>query len=248
MESPLRNAALKTAFSEGLPFSFFPQSPEETYSCTIMFPADTTFTVFDVETTGLNSLGGDRIVEVAGVRIEGGIVQDNLTFSSYVNPQRTVPWEAKAVHRIPEQELSKAPPIEEVLPRFLSFAEGSLLIAHNAEFDMGFLMAEKEGCWGYIDLPECLCTLCLSRNVQPHEYRHTLDVLALRLGFPLPQDRHHALPDVILTAKVFLKLLEVGKIRTLAELRERAAPMAAGKTKQASRKSHRESQRASLWR
>jgi DNA polymerase-3 subunit epsilon len=213
-----------------------------------MFPGDTAFTVFDVETTGLDCMGGDRIVEIAGVRIEGGIVREDLAFTSYVNPQRTVPWEAKAVHRIPDQELAKAPPIEEILPRFLSFAEGSLLIAHNAEFDMGFLTAEKEGCWGYVDLPEYLCTLCLSRNVQPQEYRHNLDVLALRLGFPLPQDRHHSLPDVILTAKVFLKLLEVGKIQSLTELRVRAAPMGSGKTRQSVRKPQREVRRSPLWR
>lgn len=210
-----------------------------------MFPDDSPFTVFDVETTGLNSKGGDRIVEIAAVRVEGGAVREDRMFRSYVNPQRAIPWEAKAIHRIPKEELQQAPPIEEVLPRFLTFAEGSILVAHNAEFDLEFLAAEKETCWGYIDLPECLCTLCLSRAVQPQEYRHTLDAVALRLGLPLPPERHRGLPDVLLTAHVLLKLMNIGNIQSLAELRERASP---GKVKHGAKKVRKEPQRVSVWR
>ncbi len=195
-----------------------------------IFP--TSFTVFDVETTGLSALSGDRIVEIGAVRIEGGEIRSASPFLSLVNPQRAIPWEARSVNGITEEELTHAPTIDTVLPQFLEFAQNSILVAHNAEFDMGFLHAEKEMCWGYIDIPECLCTLTLSRTVSPHEYRHNLDAVATRLGIVLPQEgRHRALPDVLLTAQVFLKLLERGQIRSLPELKSKAIPLMGTKLK-----------------
>ena len=195
-----------------------------------IFP--TSFTVFDVETTGLSAPSGDRIVEIGAVRIEGGEIRSASPFLSLVNPQREIPWEARSINGITEDELVHAPTIDAVLPQFLEFAKDSILVAHNAEFDMGFLHAEKEMCWGYIDIPECLCTLTLSRTLSPHEYRHSLDAVATRLGVTLPlTGRHRALPDVLLTAQVFLKLLERGHINTLSELQAKAAPQAGMKPK-----------------
>jgi DNA polymerase III epsilon subunit len=181
------------------------------------------FTVFDVETTGLDPRRGHRIVEIAGVRIENGVIQAETAFEAYVNPERPIPWEARQVNKIDDAMVASAPMIDQVLPQFLTFASGSLLLAHNADFDMGFLNVEKQFCWGYVDLPECLCTLNLSRSLFPQEFRHNLDVLALRCGLTLPVDRHRALPDVLLTAQAFLKMIERGNIRSIDELRKRAA-------------------------
>lgn len=180
-------------------------------------------TVFDVETTGLDPQKGHRIVEIAGVRIENGIIQTDAAFTSYVNPERDIPWEAKQVNHIDDATVQSAPTIMEVLPRFLEFAQGSLLVAHNAEFDMGFLRTEKEFCWGYVELPECLCTMRLSQSLFPSAFRHNLDSLAERLQLTLPQDRHRALPDVLLTAEALLKMTQQAKILSLDELRKRAA-------------------------
>ncbi len=162
-------------------------------------------------------------MEIAGIRIEGGIMQEEKTFVSFVNPQRGISAAAGIVNRIPEKELMGAPPIEEVLPSFLSFAADSTLVAHNAPFDLSFLEAEKEGCWGYIELPDCLCTLQLSRKVSPNEYQHNLDVVARRLKLSLAEMRHRALPDVMLTAQAFLKLIDVGNITSMDELRQKAS-------------------------
>ena len=165
-----------------------------------MFPADTSFTVFDTETTGLNPKRGDRIIEIAGVRVEDGKIIEEQSFVSLVDPECPISSEANRVHGISNKDLVGAPTIGDVLPKFLTFAEGSILIAHNAEFDLGFLEAEKEMCWGYVEIPECLCTMVLSRAVTPHEYRHNLNVLSQRLHLTFPEDRHRALPDVLLTA------------------------------------------------
>lgn len=182
----------------------------------------TSFTAFDVETTGLDARSGDRIVEIAAVRINGGIIDDANPFFSLVNPGREISWEAQRVNKITNEEITSAPTIELILPKFLEFAEGSILIAHNALFDMGFLEAEKEMCWGYIDIPECLCTMQLSRAVFPHEFRHNLDIVGKRLGIAPPESRHRALPDVLLTAQVFLTLLQKGKIISIEELKRKA--------------------------
>lgn len=179
------------------------------------------FTVFDIETTGLDPSRGERIIEIAGVRIEEGIIQEHSAFSSLVNPERQIPWEAKQIHKINEEEVINAPTIDVVLPRFLAFAEHSILVAHNAQFDMRFLDMEKECCWGYVDLPECLCTMRLSQHVLPKEFRHNLDAVALRLGIQLPL-RHRALPDAVVTAKSLLKMLEIGKIESIDQLRGKA--------------------------
>lgn len=180
------------------------------------------FTVFDVETTGLDPRKGDRIVEIAGVRVEGGGIREEHTFVELVNPERAIPWEAKRINKIDDVDVAGAPTIDQVLPRFLAFAENSLLVAHNAQFDMGFLEVERQHCWGYVDIPECLCTMRLSQSLFPREFRHNLDILAERLKLQAPPGRHRALPDVLLTAQALLRLIEIGDIRTLQDLQKMA--------------------------
>lgn len=178
-------------------------------------------TVFDVETTGLDPRR-DKIIEIAGVRIENGMVDETKVFVELVNPERTIPWEAKQVNRIKDEEVAGAPTIDQVLPKFLEFAAGSLLVAHNAQFDMGFLQVEKELCWGFVDLPECMCTMRLSQTIFPREFGHSLDAVGRRLKLGLPQNRHRALPDVLLTAHALLRMIEIGNIASFDELRNLA--------------------------
>lgn len=179
-------------------------------------------TVFDTETTGLDPRKGHRIVEIAGVRIENGIILEERTFSTFVNPERDIPWEAKQINKIEDEDVLHAPTIMTALPDFLTFAQGSVLVAHNASFDMGFLEVEKEFCWGYIELPECLCTMRLSQSLYPTAFRHNLDVLTEKFKLPPVVDRHRALPDVLQTAKILLKMLEEGRIQSMDELRRKA--------------------------
>jgi len=176
-------------------------------------------TVFDVETTGLDASKGHRIIEIAGIRIENGVIDESKSFVSLVNPEREIPWAAKQVNKISDDDVISAAGIEEVLPQFLDFAKGSILVAHNANFDMSFLRAEKELCWGYLDLPECLCTLRLSRCLFPNDFGHSLDAVARRLKLTIPEARHRALPDVLLTAQALLKMIEGAKL-TMEDLHE----------------------------
>lgn len=186
-------------------------------------PTLPSFTVFDTETTGLDPSKGHKIIEIAGIRIEDGQILDDKPFVQLVNPEREIPWEAKRVNHISDEEVCDAPTIDQVLPKFLEFAKGSILVAHNAAFDMGFMKHEKEHCWGYIDLPECLCTMKLSRNLFPSEFRHSLDIVAQRLKLNIPENRHRALPDVLLTANALLAMLTQNNIQTLEDLRKAAS-------------------------
>ncbi len=175
-------------------------------------------TVFDVETTGLDPRRGHRIIEIAGIRIENGMINEEKSFVSLVNPERDIPWEARQVNKISDEAVKNAPGIEEVLPKFLEFANGSILVAHNAIFDMGFMGVEKELCWGYLDLPECICTMRLSRAIFPNEFGHSLDAVARRLKLVIPAARHRALPDVLLTAEALMKMIEIGEISSMQDL------------------------------
>ncbi|MBI1812536.1 3'-5' exonuclease [Candidatus Peregrinibacteria bacterium] len=180
-------------------------------------------TVFDVETTGLDPKRGHRIVEIAAMRFEGGSPLADQTFATFVNPERTIPFEARQVNTISDVDVESAPTIDVVLPQFLTFAEGSLLIAHNASFDYGFLEVEKQFCWGYVDLPECFCTLRLAQNLYPGDFRHNLDALCQKFKFTMPATRHRALADVILTAQALERMITDGHIRSLDELRRRGS-------------------------
>jgi len=180
------------------------------------------FTVFDTETTGLDPLKGHKVIEIAGIRVENGQILDDQPFVQLVNPERDIPWEAKRVNKIQDEDVQAAPTIDQVLPKFLEFAQGSILIAHNANFDMGFLRREKELCWGYIELPECLCTMQLSRALYPTEFRHSLDIISTRFNLQIPEARHRALPDVILTAQVLLKMIKDHGINSIEDLRQKA--------------------------
>ena len=180
------------------------------------------FTVFDTETTGLDPLKGHKVIEIAGIRVENGQILDDQPFVQLVNPERDIPWEAKRVNKIQDEDVQAAPTIDQVLPKFLEFAQGSILIAHNANFDMGFLRREKELCWGYIELPECLCTMQLSRALYPTEFRHSLDIISTRFNLQIPEARHRALPDVILTAQVLLKMIKDHDINSIEDLRQKA--------------------------
>ena len=182
-----------------------------------------TLTVFDIETTGLDPKRGHRIIEIAAMKIVNGVIDEANAFHTMVNPERDIPVEAKQIHRIGNNDVANAPTIMTALPQFLEFVQGSILFAHNAAFDFGFLQTEKEFCWCYVELPECLCTMQLSRNLYPQEFRHNLDALCQRFGIIPPAVRHRALTDVHLTAQALLKMLGTGKIANVEDLRKRAS-------------------------
>lgn len=166
-----------------------------------------TYVVFDTETTGLLPQQGDEIVQIAAVRIVNGRRVKGEVFDTLVNPRRSIPASSTEVHGITEAMVADAPFIEEVAARFHKFAEGAVLIAHNAPFDMQFLR-RLEGTLGLRFDHPILDTVLLSAVVYGQHEVHSLDALTHRLGITIPEEaRHTAIGDTIATADAFLKLM-----------------------------------------
>jgi DNA polymerase III subunit epsilon len=180
-----------------------------------------TFTIFDTETTGLYPSAGDEIVSIGGVRIVNGRLQENDPFDELVHPGRPIPAESTAIHGIGNQDVAGKPDIITVLPRFARFAEGSVLVGHNVAFDMRFLRIKENRCGVRFDQP-VLDTFLLSSILNEHQESHGLDALAARLGITF-DGRHTAYGDALVTARIFLVLMEMAGeagFRTLGEVLE----------------------------
>ncbi|QEW18349.1 DNA polymerase III PolC-type [Marinibacterium anthonyi] len=166
-----------------------------------------TFVVFDTETTGLSPRDGDRIVQIAGVRIVNGKVRPAETFEALVNPERPIPPGSTLVHGITDEMVETAQTILAVGRRFHDFCDGAVLVAHNAPFDMAFLKNQEHRIGMPFDHP-VLCTVLLSAALFDQSADHSLDGLCARFGIVIPPHaRHTALGDALATARVFAHLI-----------------------------------------
>ena len=173
-------------------------------------PLDTEIVAFDIETTGLYS-DRDRIIEIGAVLLSGGEVTER--FDTFVDPGRPIPEEIVRLTGINDGMVSGAPGEAEALRRFLDFCGGRPLVAHNADFDTGFLAAAAARC-GIGFAPVYLDTLVLAQTLLPHLKRHKLDTVNDALS--LPQFNHHrADDDALVAGRIYLKFVPM--------LRERGA-------------------------
>lgn len=165
------------------------------------------FTIFDTETTGLNPASGDRIVELAGLRVKGK--ERIAKFDVLVNPAREVSPEAFAVNKITPEMLKDAPGIDVVMPKFLDFIQGSYLCSYNVEFDLSFLNNELK----IIGLPALtgrtsFDILTMAKRLMPNQQRYALWFIADKLGVKT-QQQHRAFSDVEMSWDVFNKFKEI---------------------------------------
>jgi DNA polymerase-3 subunit epsilon len=185
--------------------------------------AELSYTVFDTETTGLEPSAGDRIIQVGAVRVVNGKLLRGEAFEQLVDPERSLPAAGIAIHGIRPEMLAGQPTLDKVLPAFHAYAADTVLVAHNAAFDMRFLQLAESQSGVRFDQP-VLDTLLLSALAQPNQESHRLEAIAERLEVEII-GRHTALGDALVTAEVFIKLLpllaEAG-IRTLGQAREAA--------------------------
>ena len=157
------------------------------------------FVVFDIETTGLKAKFHE-LIEVAGVKVSGGKIVER--FSEFVKPETPILPHITELTKITNEMVSGADDAKNVLSRFLEFAEGSVLVAHNANFDVGFLKRYAEK----VNIPFDFCyvdTLGLSRKLVTNIKRHRLDRVAKALGIPF-EGHHRAINDAEVTAKIFM--------------------------------------------
>lgn len=162
--------------------------------------------VFDTETTGLSFPGGDRIVEIGCVELVNRVMTGR-TFHAYVNPQRSMPAEAFAVHGLSDVFLSDKPCFHDIVEDLIDFLGDCPLVAHNAGFDFSFLNGELTRCGRPICAQERMVdTLTIARSRHPGA-KHSLDALCVRYGIDLSQRAlHGALLDAQLLAQVYVEL------------------------------------------
>ena len=165
---------------------------------------DTTYCVLDLETTGL-SFRTEKITEVGIMKVKDGEVIDE--FECFVNPEKPIPQKVVEVTNITDDMVKDAETIDKVMPKILEFVGDSVLVAHNADFDIGFLKynAKQLGLSlenTYID------TLRLAKSLFPEYKKYKLGMIAENLGITV-EVAHRALDDVDTTVKVFRKMLEM---------------------------------------
>jgi DNA polymerase-3 subunit epsilon len=182
-----------------------------------------TYTVFDTETTGLNPSEGDEIIQVGAARIVNNRLLKQEFIDQLVDPQRNIPAASIPIHGITPDMVKGQPTIGQVLPAFHQFAQDTVLVAHNAAFDMRFLQLKEASTGLTFDHP-VLDTLLLSAVVHPNQDSHRLEAIAERFNVTVI-GRHTAMGDAMVTAEVLLRLIpllaEKG-IHTLGQAREAA--------------------------
>ncbi len=185
--------------------------------------AELSYTVFDTETTGLDPSAGDEIIQIGATRIVNGRLLRHEGFEQLVDPQRPISAASIPIHGIQPSMVAGQPTIDRVLPAFHAFAQDTVLVAHNAAFDMRFLQLKEAATGVCFDQP-VLDTLLLSAVVHPHQESHGLEAIAQRLGIAV-EGRHTALGDATVTAQVFLRLIPLladKGIHTLGQARAAA--------------------------
>lgn len=195
------------------------------------------YVIFDVETTGLSPDRGDRVIEVAAVKVENGEVVDQ--FESLINPHRSIPFEATQVNGISDEMVAGAPEAKDVVEKFLKFISGSCLVGHNVKFDLKFMNSEislsqsedsssglelfaaeqvysDEEAVSSLDNFEVLDSLKMARGLISNLPSYALAVVANH--FDIQEEQiHRALSDVLITHKVFIELLNIAEARNLTQ-------------------------------
>ena len=185
-------------------FDLFARSRED-QALTDRALAKLSYTVFDTETTGLQPAQGDEIIQIGATRVVATKLRRQECFDQLVDPQRALSAAGVAIHGITPEMLRGQPLIASVLQAFHAFAQDTVLVAHNAAFDMRFLQL-KEAESGVCFAQPVLDTLLLSAVLHPQQDSHRLEAIAERLGVTV-LGRHTALGDALVTAEVFLKML-----------------------------------------
>ena len=164
---------------------------------------DDTFVIFDIETTGL-AKEKEKITEIGAIKLVDGKIVDR--FSTFVNPEKPISAEITKLTGITDEMVTDAPTIAEILPAFLAFCGDAIIVAHNANFDMGFIRVAAERYCNCEVNNTVVDTVELSRALLPELGRHKLNIVCDHLGIVL-KGHHRAVNDAEATAEMFIQFL-----------------------------------------
>ncbi|HNV24418.1 MAG TPA: 3'-5' exonuclease [Candidatus Omnitrophota bacterium] len=169
----------------------------------------TEFVIIDTETTGLSATNGDRMVEIAAVKIRNGEISER--FESLINPERSVPEGAQNIHKITKEMLKNAPKAEKILPDVLHFIGGACVVGHNIKFDLDFLCYQLSLIRRKLkNETPAIDTLKMAKYFLPHLSNYSLSSVALSFGIKI-KENHRALADAELTAQIFIRFLDMAE-------------------------------------
>ena len=175
---------------------------------------DDTYVVFDLETTGFSS-EYDRIIEIGAVKYQNRRRVDS--FSCFVNPEIPIPFRIEKLTGINDSMVIDAETIEKVLPKFIDFCEGAVLVAHNADFDSGFIKTKAKQIMGVDKKYTVVDTVALARALLPQLNRYKLDTVAKAVGVSL-ENHHRAVDDAECCAGIFLRFMTMMEERGIVNL------------------------------
>jgi DNA polymerase-3 subunit epsilon len=161
--------------------------------------AELSYTIFDTETTGLQPSQGDEIIQIGATRIVNRRLLRHECFDQLVDPHHSLSQESIGIHGITPELLAGQPSIDVVLPKFHAFCADTVLVGHNAAFDMRFLQLKEKQTGVRFEQP-VLDTLLLSAVLHPNQDTHRLEAIAERLGVSV-FGRHTALGDAVVTGR-----------------------------------------------
>ncbi len=179
------------------------------------FDINSEFIIFDVETTGLSPIDGDKIIEIAGLKVQNLKVTGK--FHSLIDPERDIPFGASSVNGITNDMVIGASKARDVLPRFRSFAGSSAMVGHNIRFDMDFLCHGLAMIGERIEPVVVVDTMRLAREFIPQLGRYPLWRVAAHFAIKDGQT-HRAMADVELTFEVFKKLTPLIGSRNILQI------------------------------
>ncbi|MBQ2608791.1 MAG: PolC-type DNA polymerase III [Butyrivibrio sp.] len=177
---------------------------------------DTTFVVFDIETTGFSPIK-NKIIEIGAVKVRNGEILER--FSEFINPEVPIPYRITKLTSITDDMVIDAPTREVIIPRFVEFCKDAVLVGHNVGFDISFINQNCKELGIDVDYTT-VDTLWLSRYFFPLQAKHTLDAVAKTLGVVL-EHHHRAVDDAECTALIFnefVPMLKEQKAETLTDV------------------------------
>ncbi len=197
-----------TSFIKGITINF---TQSEIKNINKYFPDG--LIALDLETSGLSPLV-DEIIEIAAIKVVGNKIE---TFESLVKPKNPIPEFTTKIHGITDDMVKDSPSIEEVLPKFLEFSGNTPLVAHNAKFDIGFIVFAMHQQKIELHKAKVFCSCKLSRKYVKGSENHKLSSLCKHFEIPL-KNHHRALDDTIACLRVFAKTLD--EVKSNRQLKE----------------------------